>query len=177
MNEEVKYTHYLTSEEKLESWGYGDWVEEADEALFTYKGIKCCVMRMAVWEGSPRQLSLGQLNGYVKIPDDHPLFGKDIYEEEVEIEVHGGLTYGGDLKDNGDFWMGFDCAHSGDLVPSLGKRLESKLIGLPAGLPKKYYKKFSSFLNEPIYRNMRFCIEECKKMVDQVLEIGVEKDY
>lgn len=35
------------------------------------------------------------------------------------FDVHGGITYSGDLKDDGDHWYGFDCAHCDDLCPQL----------------------------------------------------------
>src|SRR5438309_4447716 len=68
---------------------------------------------------------VGALNGYVAIPKDHPLFGKDYsqsvcdhpgcYKHSIEslINVHGGITYSGKDED-GFWWFGFDTAHSSD---------------------------------------------------------------
>lgn len=74
---------------------------------------------------------MGALNGYVRIPEDHPWHGKwgpfcghsGCYEHTIEgmIAVHGGITFGGGKPmgvDEGD-WIGFDCSHAGDLVPGL----------------------------------------------------------
>ncbi|MCM1556902.1 MAG: hypothetical protein NC087_05135 [Anaeroplasma bactoclasticum] len=52
---------------------------------------------------------------YVEIPSNHPVFKK--HYSDIEIEVHGGLTYGGDaywIEDDGSFWIGWDYAHVGD---------------------------------------------------------------
>lgn len=52
----------------------------------------------------------GAINGYVHVPDDHPWFGLDY--DSVDVEVHGGLTFGG-----ASGWFGFDTLHSGDVWP------------------------------------------------------------
>lgn len=79
---------------------------------FQYKGYDCMIL-------SP--VHLGVNNGYVKIPEGHPLHGKGDGEEEVDnLEVHGGITFGGSWDDeDGPWWIGFDCAHFGDLVPKI----------------------------------------------------------
>lgn len=61
----------------------------------------------------------GHLCGYVGLPEGHPLFGKNY--DDVDAEVHGGLTYAGtDLEPETKlWWLGFDCAHSGDVVPGI----------------------------------------------------------
>ncbi len=83
----------------LEPRGPIEWNDEAT-------GYQCVARR----GGS------GAWCGYVAVPEDHPAFGLD-YEDPlvVDIDVHGGLTYSGERG------FGFDCAHYGDLVPSLWK--------------------------------------------------------
>lgn len=78
----------------------------------------------------------GYGNGYVLIPKDHPYYGVDY--NNIDVDIHGGLTYGsyfksedflkwckdreisGDItlvnyKNFEDFWMiGFDTCHYGD---------------------------------------------------------------
>lgn len=56
--------------------------------------------------------------GYVRIPVGHLWHGKGY--EEIDADVHGGLTFSEPDKvcgkggaDNA-WWVGFDCAHSGD---------------------------------------------------------------
>lgn len=80
-----------------------------------------------------RRTEMGHLCGYIEIPKGHPYYNKD-YDANGEwqtvmtdghggryqikfpaIEVHGGVTYAGDLSEKkGKFFWGFDCAHYGD---------------------------------------------------------------
>jgi hypothetical protein len=73
---------------------------------------------------------MGSLCGYVRIPDSHPWFDKGYgssfcghdgcYEHTPAaiIDVHGGLTFAGrPIGIEAGHWFGFDCSHSGDLVP------------------------------------------------------------
>lgn len=72
----------------------------------------------------------GYANGYVAIPKEHPYYGKDY--DEIEIDIHGGLTFAGNgskieeawpnieiiegnTKNLKDSWVfGFDTCHYGD---------------------------------------------------------------
>jgi hypothetical protein len=59
--------------------------------------------------------SMGHRCGYIGIPKGHSVYGKDY--DEIDIDVHGGLTYAGDDNypvESDLWWIGFDCAHSGD---------------------------------------------------------------
>jgi len=57
------------------------------------------------------------LCGYVAVPIGHKVRGMTYQDaEEVGVHAHGGLTFGD--KMDGRKWFGFDCAHSGDLVPA-----------------------------------------------------------
>ena len=60
-------------------------------------------------------LNHGWGNGYVVIPKGHPLFKMeyDEIDEEVNIRIHGGLTFSGPMKGH-DWVIGFDTAHLGD---------------------------------------------------------------
>ena len=94
--------------------------------------MKCCA---CIIPGVPLPfISRGWGNGYVLIPQGHPLYGKfDFYAPEFEgLEVHGGITYSDKnipiknaefITDEPDFdyWvLGFDTAHCLD-NPSLDK--------------------------------------------------------
>ena len=46
----------------------------------------------------------------------HPAHSR--HYDHVEVEVHGGLTYGR-LDGHGIYWLGFDCAHAYDRLPAL----------------------------------------------------------
>lgn len=51
-------------------------------------------------------------NGYVKLPPDHKWWG--LKYEDIDVDVHGGLTYGSMDKDDINYVIGFDAAHYGD---------------------------------------------------------------
>ena len=67
--------------------------------------------------------------GYVAVPKEHPFHGNEaayedsgeyITDEVRKLEVHGGITWCDsntppDFEDEGLWWFGFDCRHSGDL--------------------------------------------------------------
>lgn len=56
--------------------------------------------------------------GYVMMPEEHPWRGKSTNELERIIDVHGGVTFVGELHElpDGSRWVGFDMAHAGDMV-------------------------------------------------------------
>lgn len=90
------------------------WVQEPDYAEFTLNGFTCAILR---------PYFVRHLCGYVGLPKGHRAFGKDY--DEIEVNVHGGLTYAS--HDVGEYagprlwWIGFDCAHSGDFSPYYSK--------------------------------------------------------
>ena len=73
------------------------------------------------WEmPSYSRFSLGWGNGYIVLPKEHPWFGKDY--NEIEVDVHGGLTFAefgknlqswSELKtdDYDKYVIGFDTGH------------------------------------------------------------------
>ncbi len=167
--------HILTSEEKLKYWGYGEWVEEPDVIEFEHQGFKCCVLRCIAKE-CDGQLSLGHLCGYVCVPKDHPKYGKDAFEEFDKVDVHGGLTYG-DFQYE-EYWVGFDCAHSGDITPSL-EALKKKYPKSPFAQEWEEMKKRypNCHLFNPTYKNISFVVEECKNLAEQLKEMANVKIY
>lgn len=91
--------------EAIENYGYLRVADQyAIESVFEYRGFKCVVALM----------SLGHRCGYVGIPKDHELYGKNY--NNILLNCHGGLTYSGDgyPLDDGNWYIGFDCAHWGD---------------------------------------------------------------
>jgi hypothetical protein len=86
------------------------WEHEPDneEWVHDLTGYKC-----TVW----RHPTLGHLCGYVVIPKGHRVWGKGY--DDVDVDVHGGLTYADEDKETGEWVFGFDCSHGGDLSPSL----------------------------------------------------------
>ena len=162
--ESIESEHCISSDVKLTHWGNGPWVEELDFVKWKYKGIVCLVKRAYVVEGFHLgHLSLGNLNGYIQVPKEHPWFKKDY--NDIDVEVHGGLTFG-EIRDEGEFWIGFDCAHSFDIVPSI----EPTRTETDKEICKKHGISPSSNLLMRSYKDINFVKAECESMVDQLLQ-------
>lgn len=103
-------------------WPDGPWKEEVDKMQYEdpTTGMPCLVVR------GPS----GALCGYVGVPESHPCYKKSY--NEVNVEAHGGLTYSalctenehgichipGEGEPDNVWWLGYDCAHLGDLCPA-----------------------------------------------------------
>lgn len=99
-------------------WPAGPWDSEPDRVDFHHAGFACLALRAG------RQ---GNWCGYVGVPKDHPAYGGDY--NDLDVQVHGGLTYGsacdgerichvpapGESDDL--WWLGFDCLHFRDRAP------------------------------------------------------------
>jgi hypothetical protein len=49
-------------------------------------------------------------NGYVAVPLEHPWYGLDC--DEIDVDIHGGLTFSEEID---NYWVfGFDTNHYGD---------------------------------------------------------------
>ncbi len=89
---------------------------------------------------------LGALCGYAGVAPGHPLHGVDYSAAEVDLQVHGGITFADRCQPTTDhskgichipepgtsddvWWFGFDCAHYWDVVPGM---IDLRLgLGLP----------------------------------------------
>lgn len=80
------------------------------------------------WEASNFRLAIlrharmWHLCGYIGLPGGHEYWGRDY--DDIPVPIHGGWTYTeehlpGETAD-GRWYIGFDCAHSGDFV--IGRR-------------------------------------------------------
>lgn len=106
----------------------GPWKTENHRVAFKSHGFDCLIVRNA---------RLLHWCGYVAIPKDHPFYEKDYDDEIIDISVHGGITFKekcGEIicheSDNEEVvWLGFDCAHSGDVSPRMDHNMEK--LGLP----------------------------------------------
>lgn len=104
-------------------------------------GIECYILRHS---------QLLHLCGYIAVEPGHPWFGIDGETIEPHPCVHGGLTYSRDHKPenlpDGKWWLGFDCAHLGDLVP-----------GAMVRTPEKSDR----------YRDMKYVTQQCARLAEQ----------
>ncbi len=90
--------------------------------------------------------------GYVEAPDS-----LNKYRSKLEdLDVHGGVTFLEhfspiDYERTLNLWVGFDCLHAGD--------------GLTFH-PKEYEGLFNGEV-----RSLEYCIEECERLIDQLIEL------
>jgi hypothetical protein len=170
--------HLFTSEEKLKWWGAGEWVEELDEVDFEYKGVNCQIRRTCLYDGFSGDghpwVFGGSLCGYIEVPEGHPW--RQISYDQIEVSVHGDLTFGAE-SDQGKYWIGFDCAHSTDLIPSLEQikktHFMEEWVQDVETLKKRF---FGSMVFHETYKNLEFVKCECQYLVDQMLAAKLTED-
>lgn len=136
-------------------WTRGEWDDEPDKVQFQdhETGLPCLIVRG----------NSGALCGYVGVTQDHPFYGRDY--DDVPVNVHWGLTFSDRCQHREDhtgichipcegepdnvWWLGFDCAHSGDFCPSY-----SDMYGFPGD----------------VYRNIEFVKSEVECLARQIWE-------
>jgi hypothetical protein len=130
------------------------------EDKFYYKDYPCVILFM----------DMGHRCGYVGIPED---IARNISDEQIEeIDCYGGITYGPSdylhyQNEENITWIGFDTAHYMDgkdydkVKEYFGKERAEVLCTYRYGcdLPAK---------------TLEYCQEQCKKIVDQVVEMAKE---
>jgi len=103
----------------------GDWNDEPDRIEWRYGGTPR--FPLLIVRGPS-----GALCGYVGVPPGHPHHGVKWDKIESDLSgAHCGLTYSSPCAEGGHichvarkgeaddvWWLGFDCAHSGDICPS-----------------------------------------------------------
>ena len=138
------------------------------ENMFHYKGYVCCVIFQTA----------GYRCGYVLVPYWHPVY--TVKYDDIDISCHGSLTYSGHRlldREYPGWWIGFDCAHAGDAIDrnSLIKYYDEN--GLTE--VEKRQCQFMTAFGGPLdiggtygtVKTLDFCMEECKKIVDQLVEM------
>lgn len=152
-------TKEYTTKDKS-TWGEGPWQNEPDKMQFmTEQGFPALIVRN---HG-------GALCGYVGVPQSHPWFG--IGYDDVDVDVHGGLTFANHCSPNGNeaehichivedgeddrvWWLGFDCAHSGDKAPAMDAT----------------YKKWNMLMRGDEYRTIEYVKNQIALLAQQVKE-------
>lgn len=164
--------HIYTEEQKRQWWDEGEWCYEPDVVEFEHQSIKCLVKRVVAEEPCANEEHMfgGYLCGYVCIPQNHPYYHKPY--EDLDIDCHKGLTFGEYGEYTNEHWIGFDCAHSGDYLPSTEKLKKRFAFENPFPMEKEF-KEFSIF--NPVYRNMEYCIDQCKSIAEQLVKEKNEK--
>lgn len=149
-------SYEIVTEDKT-TWGEGSWLTEPDRVEWKDEltGFPCL---------AHRQMHSGHWCGYVAVPPGHPVHGKDY--ELVNVEVHGGLTYGrechGEIchkakpgEPDDVWWLGFDCTHGVDIAPAYARR--KRLCGWPT----------SGYAS---YKNLDYVKRECAELAKQLAE-------
>jgi hypothetical protein len=146
-----------TAEQRENFFGPGEWLNEPDEVKFIYKGVPCRIARNPV----------GSLCGYISVNSDHPWF--KVHYDDIDCEVHGGLTYG---EANNELWeVGFDCAHARDISPAVERSLEKGREELKERYPDLAERIYTGVeWMRPVYRSIDFVVNECISLADQAIE-------
>ena len=133
------------------------WTKE-----WEHRGVKCLIRRV------PNML---HLCGYVGLPKDHPYVKEHKDYDYVDVVVHGGVTFSEKIKEYGKdlFFYGFDCAHSGDLVPGNVKNDFDALFFDKGTLIYDKAKGYDSY--HKTYKDMEYVTKETEKMADQLIEL------
>jgi len=108
----------------------------------------------------------GHRCGYVGLPEGNPNHGKDY--NDIDAEVHGGLTFAGGSKDypvesQGLWWLGYDCAHLYD----------ARDPELMSGEYKKLYDKgmLREFDEGSTIRSLDYCMSQCESLAKQLSQV------
>lgn len=147
------YSQKLLADDDEDPSFPGPWDDEPDESLWTDPDTNylCRATRN----------HLGHWCGYVAVPREHPYHGASaefLYEQKIEISVHGGLTFSDTFFEEGDWWFGFDCGHAWDLGPI-------DLIFARMGM---------DFLNErKVYRDLNYVKLQCTYLAKQLHDLAI----
>lgn len=122
---------------------YRPWLDEPDTESFTHAGLECHILRQS--KGG------GHLCGYVELPPDSKWNELNSIMWDSPADVHGGITFGPSALtvDATRKYIGFDCAHLGDLAPN-------------------YYDKHGEIYGQETYRDINYVRKETMRLADQV---------
>ena len=173
----------------------GEWENEPDSEEFVHAELPCLVVRtdmghlcgyVGVPKGHPaypakiRDINAAMREGLQNPKDkskwilkphpDAPERIIDISYEDLDVNVHGGLTFSS-MGDNyrgrqeGFKWYGFDCAHSGDFLPATNP----EVIKINAKFPLAH--------GNEIYRNWEYVKQEVMNLAEQLAAMWQPPDY
>ena len=124
-----------------------------DKYEFTYKK----------YEGKLGRNKFGKWCGYIVLPKNHLYIGKDY--ETLDIDVHGGITYG-----SGSMY-GFDTGHLKDYTPmNINCKQCFGKMGKICNKCKDS-RKYGLFGDRVTYKTYSFVVEQIKYMADQFMEL------
>ena len=182
----VTFVEEYRTEDKA-TWGPGEWQDEPDKAVWVDEdtGLDCMLVRSR----------LGNLCGYVGVPEGHPFHGThyskclehgDACEDRYEhLSVHGGLTYAAGCAETDDpskhvchipqagrptnvWWFGFDCAHYRDLVPGMAASDRQRYEDAKAKGDTEGMRLWSFHDPDVEYRDVRYVTREVRRLAAQL---------
>jgi hypothetical protein len=147
---------------KRDDWGTGPWdTEPFDRAEWRDEktGLPCLAHRNRS----------GAWCGYVAVPPGHPAHGKEY--GDVDASAHGGLTYADKCsgaichvakpgEPDDVWWLGFDCAHLGDMSPGM------------AALTRKH--NLPRMADNETYKTFEYVKSECARLAEQLAAMKVD---
>ena len=154
----------LSTEYKVDRsrFGKGPWDNEPEDRIEwrSEKGTPLLMVRAP----------LGHWCGYVGVDKSHPFHG--IHYNDMHFDCHGGLTYTEECQgpvchvakegESDDvWWIGFDCAHAGDVSPGLSAP------PMPYSLTSR--RDFSS-IHDGTYRDKDYVKEQVEHLCKQIEE-------
>lgn len=136
-------------------WGPGPWTDEPDKVQWIDEAtdLDCLVVRnhggaLCGYVGLPPRHPWHGVgySEHLDVPCDEEWCYRDGHRPDATVEVHGGLTYAYRCADTDDeskgichvpeegrphdvWWLGFDCAHAGDLSPRYAANLAGEIPG------------------------------------------------
>jgi hypothetical protein len=155
-------------------WPNGEWDAEPDRMQWQHGKIPCLIVRN----------SLGNLCGYAGVSRTHPFYRSDY--DNVEVCVHGGLTYGDTCQLGGPichepepgqpadvWWLGFDCAHLGDYVPGMHRTEIEEALAASRAFIAQHVPGMKAYIytrpQEP-YRDINYVQGEVNRLADQLAD-------
>ena len=122
--------------------------KEGNYKAFEYKGYKCRIIRIWFWANT----EMFHLCWYVLLSEEDKYYWYDY--DEIPYLAHWWITYSDKTliyQPEEWRWIGFDCAHAGD-------------INLEYQLDKEYMLGTSS-----TYKTIEYVESELKQLVDQIV--------
>jgi hypothetical protein len=165
-------------------WGGGPWDDEPDKVQYQDEvtGMPCLIVR------GP----LDVLCGYVGVDENHPWHGKEYSDDDVCVDVHGGLTFSescqeipegvsiaeemkgnppeavgichipGPGEPDNVWWFGFDTGHHTDLTPTMNKSMRE--------WREQYNIEYKSGLGQT-YKTIDYVKEQIQMLAIQLLAV------
>lgn len=151
-------------------WGAGPWQDEPDLVEWRHEASGYALLMV-------RAAGTGSWCGYVGLPPGHPFHGQEYgdVDRSADLPAHGGLTYSGEcfgrichVPKPGEvddvWWLGFDCAHAGDLSPAMD--------ALIATLPNGGWRDEAGHNPDDRYRSLDYVRGVTEALAAALLEAG-----